>query len=590
MVAVKISAFGGMLPAQDDRLLPQNAAALAENVWLMSGALQGFTSPILIRTCTNPLTKTVFRFPRVSVDRKNMVDSDWWEFLDSDTDVFKSPVANDSFNRYYYASPSTGAKYNTKARILASSADYTLGIPAPTVAPGVSASGGVGAAQARSYVYTHISAYGEEGPPSPPTLVTGKIDDTWALTFTAVGADATGRNITTTRIYRTVTTSAGTAAFFFVADVAIATLSYSDTISDVIVSAGNILASTGYIPPPTDIQGFVVMPNGMVAGWRANEIWFCEPYLPHAWPAAYTLSVDTTIVGLGVIGQTLLVLTQGFPYACSGINPISMALSKIATHEPCLSRGSIVSTPSGVLYASPNGLAIAAYGVVQNATVNLVSKDKWLNLMSVRTMRGAAMGANYYTWGGFSIAGCFSAAFDQTKFEPVDYTGAYSGAIISLLDQRTAWVSLASALTTTAVLTDTWNGELMLVRSGKVYWFDVASTVRDASYRWRSKVFETPELKNFAASRVWFTIPNSAPTLAASRNTNDVQTLAANQYGLLRVYADDRLIMTRELRKSGELFREPSGFKASYWQFEIEARVPVYSLEAATSVKELVAV
>jgi len=45
--------------------------------------------------------------------------------------------------------------------------------------------------------------------------------------------------------------------------------------------------------------------------------------------------------------------------------------------------------------------------------------------------------------------------------------------------------------------------------------------------------------------------------------------------------------MTRELRTSGVIMKLPSGFKADYWQFELETRVIVLSLQAATSVKEL---
>ena len=41
--AIKLTAFGGMVPAVDERLLPENGAAQADNVWLYSGALEGIT-------------------------------------------------------------------------------------------------------------------------------------------------------------------------------------------------------------------------------------------------------------------------------------------------------------------------------------------------------------------------------------------------------------------------------------------------------------------------------------------------------------------------------------------------------------------
>ena len=43
----------------------------------------------------------------------------------------------------------------------------------------------------------------------------------------------------------------------------------------------------------------------------------------------------------------------------------------------------------------------------------------------------------------------------------------------------------------------------------------------------------------------------------------------------------------RELRTSGEIFRIPTGFKATFWEVEVEARVKIYSVELATTAKEL---
>ena len=87
--------------------------------------------------------------------------------------------------------------------------------------------------------------------------------------------------------------------------------------------------------------------------------------------------------------------------------------------------------------------------------------------------------------------------------------------------------------------------------------------------------------------RIYFSTFSDTPTLNPVPNTNPVQTLAADQWGLARLYADGVLCFTRELRKSGDLFRLPSGFKATFWQVEIEARVQINSVEIATSAKEL---
>jgi len=268
MVALKVSAFGGMIPAQDNRLLPENNAALSENTYLDSGALQGLRIPRDLHTMVNPGYKYAFRLPQISPDKNHIMASDWWEFADPDTNVLRSQVANDSFERYYFMSPTQVPGYNTKARILASNPSFVLGIPAPSTAPGLVVIGGAAPTEARSYVYTWVSAYGEEGPPSPPVLVTGNISGSWNLTLTAPTlADTTNRNLTRTRIYRTVTNATGGASYFLVVDQAIGTLAYNDTLASTFVATQALLQSQLWTGPPSDLKGFVSMPNAILAGF-----------------------------------------------------------------------------------------------------------------------------------------------------------------------------------------------------------------------------------------------------------------------------------------------------------------------------------
>ena len=66
----------------------------------------------------------------------------WLEFLDPDTNVVRSPIVDDQFNRYYMASPSAAPAYNTYDRISAGSPAWLLGLNPPGCAPIVSVTGG----------------------------------------------------------------------------------------------------------------------------------------------------------------------------------------------------------------------------------------------------------------------------------------------------------------------------------------------------------------------------------------------------------------------------------------------------------------
>lgn len=590
MVAIRLAAFGGMVPGMDDRLIPDNNAAYALNAWLYSGALQGIHTQTLIYTPVSADTRRVFRIPVQYYDKEHIADSYWMEFDDADTDVIRTPLTGDSYQRYYWASPSEPPGYNTLSRIAAGSAGYLLGIPTPATAPTVVPGGGVSATlESRAYAYTWVSTYGEEGPPSPPTVTTGKVDDTWALTLTAPTlADTTGRSLATVRIYRTVTATSGITTYFFVAEQAIATLTYNDTSSSATVAENNQLESTEWSGPPSDLQGMISMPNGMVAGFRENEVWFCEPYRLHAWPAGYTINVSYPIVGLGVVGQTLVICTTGYPHAATGVTPSAMTLSRLPMLAPCMSRGSIVSSQFGVYYASADGIALAAYGSIAIVSKTLITKDRWQELLYLRLLRSAMIGGAYYTNGGLS-AGLFEpTAYEDAAFEVTDYTAARTGAMVDLSDNRVAWTQIEDTGPVVNVMTDTWTGEVFIVRDGGVYHLDISPTNTRRPYLWRSKVFQPTERKNLEAMRIWFDLPDGVTTPTQPVNTDQDQIYDPNtQLGVVRVFADGVREYVAEIRTSGELMRLPSGFQATFWQFEIEAKVRIYSLEAATSAKEL---
>lgn len=591
MVAVKIDTFGGMVPMLDDQRLPDVAASYIENAWVYAGTLAGMHVPTPVKTLSSTAISKVIRIPNNVTS--NVLDSTWIEFENADTDVVKAPVVDDTYERYYFASTSTVPLYNTTERLKAGSASYKLGIPTPTEALSQSLSAQAGESTitvTRSYVWTYVSAYGEEGPPSPPVTITGRIDATWEFVFPTVpSSDTSGRNLSKRRVYRTITSSDGVATYFLVDEIDdLTTEIFADEFLDTAISENAQLESTNWSAPPSDLEGFVAMPNGMIAGWRNNEIWFCEPYRPHAWPAIYTLAVEYPIMGLGVLNQTLVVATQGFPYAATGVNPASVSLSKLSVYEPCLSRGSIISAPEGVYFASPNGLILVGGGGVKNITKDLISKDKWQALAPVSTMRAARIGSAYYAFGTV-VAGCFqSTAFNTTAFAQLDFGGSYRGILIDPMNQRVAFNVMSSATPVTNVLNDPWSGEVFIIRDQKVLWLNIADTnPTHEVFKWRSKKFQLSYRKNISAMRVYFSVPSTAPELNPTRMTNLDMAMASDRWGIVRAYADDRLVASWELRTSGELFRFPSGFRTELWQFEVEARVEIKNIQIADTVEGL---
>lgn len=590
MVAVKLPIFSGMVPSVDPHLLGEQNAAYAENTWLYSGALVGLPQKAGLHTLVNPEATIAFRIPNNFDDPTYLYDSTWVEFENSSTDFISAPVSADAFRRFYWTSSSTQPVYNTLDRIKAGLPPWLLGLPPAGDITVVAAGGSSTSVVSRAYLATLVTEYGEEGPASVPVVVNDKPDATYTVTLAGVDPSDLGvnRNIKKIRLYRTITSAAGTATYYQVAEVDALTTTqdYNDTLPDSTLASRPLLESTAWTQPP-DLDGMVAMPNGIVAGFIDNELWFSEAYRPHAWPAAYSLMLEFEIVGLAVVNQTLVVCTKGNPYTASGVNPASITTSMLGAFEPCLAKGSIRPTEEGVYYTSPNGLILVNAGFAQNITKQFISRDKWNALINRGKVNAGRFAGAYYAFGTGVQRIAQDDAFQQDFIQTEQTTGSSHGFLVDPQNPNMGFVNLLDEADIKSVYNDAFSGEVLFVSEGKVWWLDQQPGYKTDPYIWKSKVFQTPDLRNFAAFKLYF-YGDDDQVFANPQNFDKDQVFdPATQNAVVRVWADGKLILAHEIRKSGELHRMPSGFKAEFWQIEIEGIVKVKSFQMATSVKEL---
>lgn len=390
--------------------------------------------------------------------------------------------------------------------------------------------------ETRTYVYTYVTAYGEEGPPSAASSLVN-VDPAQAVVLSVpTGAPTGSYNITSKRIYRSSTVGAS-AQFQFVAEIPLATGSYSDTKSQ--ADLGEILPSEDWIAPPAGLKGLKIMANGVGVGFVGRTLYLSEPYLLHAWPHEYTVPND--IVGLGVFGQTVVVLTTGTPHVFNGVDPGAMSETKIAVPQACVSKPSIVDMGDGVIYSAPDGLVSIGSGGLSVITEKLYSREQWqaLNPSSIR---------------GFVYNGRYVMTYDNGTRGIVmfDFTG--QGAVLTSSD-----VNLSTAIT--AGYYDPTTDTLYFAQGANIVRFDRGSNL---NLTWKSKVFRLPFEDNFAVAQVH-----------------------ADSYPVtLKVYGDGVLRHTQTVASSKE-FRLPSGFRCRDWEFQIEGSATVTEVAIANSVAEL---
>jgi hypothetical protein len=281
---------------------------------------------------------------------------------------------------------------------------------------------------------------------------------------------------------------------------------------------------------------------------------------------------------MGVVNNSLVIATEGYPYIATGITPSSMSLSAGALCEPCISRASIISAPEGVYYASANGLVMVNTGTAAVVTEKLLTRQDW-------TALGPA---------NFIAAQYGSAYVAFSRNTNLANGSGDNGIVIDPAGQNVTFCHLRFPSAVKNVIQDEFTSNVFVLSGTTVHEWDDRTASAALPYIWRSKLIQMPYRREFAAALIFFDVPASvtitAPT-EATRNLAQPQTFnAATQYLIFRVYADNTLVMTREIQKSGELIMLPSGFKANFYQFEVEGQVAVSNIQIATGVKDLRAV
>jgi len=599
MPALKIDNFSGAVPRTGPTQLEGNQAQTAANIKLQSRELRSWRKPVKIYEPVTPDVRTIYKLDGPGGAYR-------WLTWDKDVDVVAGPVADFNDFRVYYTGD--GAPKKTNYALATSSGIGTdpfpdswlyMGVPNPVGAPTLAASSSATPAEVRAYVYTYVSTFGtvkEESGPSPAATVTVN-SATGTVTVSGFStAPTTGYNITHRRIYRTIA-GASSVVYSFVAEIPVGTTSYID--SKTVTELGETLPTLNFEPPPEDLQGLVAMPNGMLAGFRDNEVWFCEPYLPHAWPIDYMMTTEHKIVGLGVYDTTLVVMTDKFPYLMTGTSPLAVSETKLPLAQPCAAKRSIASDQYGVLYASPNGLVSIGAGTQDVITTPLYTRDEWQQL-SPSSMLGVIYN-NLYICFHNAATGIEAIVLARGEIPPLSFLS---------FDARAVYVERTT-------------GSIFALSQFDNYIYQIdADPVNNTIYEWKSKKFVMPNPLSYAVlkvqadydyldSQVGYNeavalikaeneVLFAAATDGLEGNLNDkefndlmfngsILTTIPTQADLRNIqvimYADNKQVHAVGVT-SQEPIRLPALPKSYVWELEITGNVPVRSIIVGTSIGE----
>lgn len=539
MAALQIKSFGGISPKVPPRYLQDAQAQVALNTDVFQGSLKplsalGSTVATLAKVGT---PQTIYRFGQNTVS-----DSQYWFHWLTDVDVCRSQIAGDvSEWTFYTGDGAPKATYNAIATLGFNfpSASRPLGIPAAATAATVAVTGTptepTDIPETRVYTYTLVnkeSGFDFESAPAPASAeVNVRIGQ--SVTINGFASIPSGYTLTHRRIYR-----ATAGVFLFVAEIALATASYTDSISA--ENLGEELPSLTWLPPPDTLKGLINLPGGVMAGFTGRDVYFCDPYHPHAWPVQYMQSLDFLVVGFGRMDTTLAVLTTGTPYFIQGSAPDSMVVVKSDLEQACASKRSIVSFNGAVIYASPDGLVSLAPNGSKIITEKYFTRAQWQALFLPSSIYAYQHDMKYF---GFYNNGTTSGGFiyDTSTGEFVTHD-IYAAAGYNDLQVDKLFLAGSD-------------------RNVKVWGAGALKTVT-----WKSKKFTLPQVMSFSCAQ-----------------------LEAESYPMTaKVYASGTLVHTQTVT-SRDMFRLPAT-PSRDWEFQFEGSAEVFSFTVAQSVQELASV
>lgn len=513
MAYFKRDRFSGIAPGVSPRLLADQFGQTAENVDLESGRLVSIKDNSDTYTLQNTQRRSIYFYR----------DTSWLEWNEDNVSVVPGPIPGDTTDRLYFTGDDYPRVGNVSTLVSGASGypanSFRLGVPAPSGAPTTAKTGtadDTATPNDVSYVYTFVTAMGEEGPPSSPSTVI-ELTDTESVTVTlSTGQQPSGNyNLTTgalKRVYRSNTGSTNT-TFQFVGEVAYTATSFTDTTDA--ANLGEVLPSDTWIGPPDDnsslypdgpLKGLISLAQGVMAGFTGKRFCLSEPFLPHAWPISYRITTEEDIVAIASTANGVAALTDGQPYFITGTDPSAMTAVRIDLAQACVNINSVVDMGDYVLYAGPDGLCAVQSASGSVVTAGLISVEQWnstFNPTTIRAFKHEGTYVAFHSSGGW----VYDPRGEENALTTLTISAGIRGGYMNPKD-----------------------GELYIIVGNKIKKYRGGSTSKTATFK--SKKFVTPS----PVSMGWVSVH-------------------ANEYpATVKVYGDGTLVAHYILTKSGSTY------------------------------------
>lgn len=411
MFVIDIEHFNGLLPRVEEGKKPEHAAITAWNCDLRDTRIRPLTKclditnkyPLLnadLDRTTVPDNISTLKFIR----RKETGYLLWWG---SRKEVVPFGISNDEHNRVLVSSLTESDK--TGAFVVGwdgNSAVTAVSIikeplPAPIVTVVGPVDPGLDTRRWTRWFQTWVDKWGYE---SPLSDASNEVEYNNGQSIVVAAVLRAPQNAISRRLYKSITSDDGDPVILFVHEQPVLS-GRMDTVTLSIYDEALSGVAPDFESSSKNIGGIVQVPGGFFAGFDLNnrrELRFSEVGIPYSFPLKYMQSYSyDNIVRLGVIGNSVVVLTDNVPFIVTGYAPDSMATASFATSAPCLSALSVVHCGGSLFYASDRGIERIAYGGEGSGVLNIT--DQWFDRkawsrLNPKTCRGVEYNGIMYFW------------------------------------------------------------------------------------------------------------------------------------------------------------------------------------------------
>lgn len=234
--------------------------------------------------------------------------------------------------------------------------------------------------QTVSYVAVAINIWGEESAPSDPLVVEFRPGLTGVSLEIEHTPNAAEVPLSGMLFYRTYPSSNGSTSYFLVNSTPVADVggvySLSDSSTEPVTATTLAANQAEWDAPPSGLDGLSYAGNGVFCGAVGKDLYFSEPYKPHAWP--YRMVFPHEIVGvLGVEGG-VLVTTTLHPYLVYGAHPEQMSQVRMTAEQSGWSNTALTHVEGSAIYAGNDGLVRVSGGQASiKESQELFRREDW---------------------------------------------------------------------------------------------------------------------------------------------------------------------------------------------------------------------